>query len=134
MTHSDSETRVAALRLGMFKELLKLLRALGDLDLPVNDRDGLRRWVDLLLRLAAVAGIDARWIERLGSILEDEDVLQIVLAVLRYVSRLARTQEHKGINPAMVEARTPVEAQTVAEWLEILIAICQLFRQWKGPS
>lgn len=79
-------------RLAKIREALELVGAISAIERPLTSPDGLRQSIELLLRLAALLGVDDRLIERLASILLDDGVFNIVLAIVQYVISLMRDE------------------------------------------
>ncbi len=67
------------------RELLQVIADLQDVSAPLTSPEGLRRAVELVLRLGELLGLDPAWLERLRPILTDDGVLNIVLAVWQFV-------------------------------------------------
>jgi hypothetical protein len=108
------------------RELLSLLAALRDIREPLTSPDGLRASLELLLRLAAFAGVDRSWTDRVRTILDDSRAFDIVLAIVRYFDGLMETEqvvqsiaEHNG---------TDLAAQDLLDWLPLVLEIIALLR------
>ena len=98
-------------RLGRLWEIVELVAELRGVREPLTTETGLRQTVAVLLRLAELMGLDAELVERLRRIAGDEQVLGIVLAVLRYVLPRER------VAAAGESIELQVEAAGLIEWL-----------------
>jgi hypothetical protein len=86
---ADSVSRdTRASRLALWRELLRLVVELRELDNPLDSADDFRRLVELAARFAVLWGLDPAWLDRWSDLLTDEDLVTAVLAVARLVLRL----------------------------------------------
>lgn len=107
-------------------ELVLELRTIRD---PLTTETGLRQAVGVLLRLAEMVGLDAELVDRLRQIVEDDHVLGIVLAVLRYVARSTGLEGARG-EVSAEEVR--VDAAGLVEWLPWAWQIARLVWLLRG--
>ncbi len=124
--------------LGAWSRLRELLQAIADLQdarvLPTTP-DGLRRAVELVLKLGELLGLDAAWLERLRPILTDESVLKTVLAVWQFVLGGRHDMAaDDSIRVTVLGAETPVivTQQALADWLPIVLQLINLLRMIRG--
>jgi len=117
------------------REVLQVIADLQDVDAPLTSPAGLRRSVELVLRLGELLGLDAAWLDRLRPIMTDEGVLNIVLAVWQFVLG-ARHESDVGdairCRVAGVEAPVVVTQQSLADWLPIVVQLISLLRIVRG--
>lgn len=117
------------------REVLQVIADLQDVEAPLTSPAGLRRSVELVLRLGELLGLDAAWLDRLRPILTDEGALNIVLAVWQFVLG-ARHESDVGdairCRVAGVEAPVVVTQQSLADWLPIVVQLISLLRIVRG--
>lgn len=113
------------------KEILAIVTALQQIREPLTSREGLRASIDLLLRLAEAAGVEPAWTERLRTILENDDVLGIVLAIARFV--LPDGDDEEG-EPSLetMSGGAIVESEAFVEWLPLVVQVLYLLRRLRG--
>jgi hypothetical protein len=117
------------------RELLQVISDLQDIDAPLTSPEGLRRAVELVLKLGELLGLDAAWLDRLRPILADDGVLNIVLAVWQFV--LGARHEFSSDDAircrvAGVEGPVVVTQQSLADWLPIVVQLISLLRIVRG--
>jgi lantibiotic modifying enzyme len=114
------------------RELLELVDAIRQITHPITTAEGLRQSIDLLVRLAQLAGVDPRWIKRLEQIRDDEAVMRIVLAIARYVfERVVHRSEEEAVFVSLGDGDDEVAVTTkdFLEWLPVIIQIISLLRE-----
>jgi len=113
------------------QSLLALLKKLQQLAQPLATADGLRQAIELLVQLGSAAGLNSAWISRLQSLLTDQNAFNTVLSIIAWLESLLGS----GSTPAS-EATTPLElaidAQSLADWLPIVLQILQLIQSIRG--
>lgn len=117
------------------RELLQAIADLQDLDAVLTTPDGLRRAVELVLRLGELLGLDAAWLDRLRPIVTDDGVLRIVLAVWEFVLGARHevdADEAVRCRVSGVEAPVVVTQQALADWLPIVVQLISLLRIVRG--
>jgi hypothetical protein len=117
------------------RELLQAIADLQDLNAALTTPDGLRRAVELVLRLGELLGLDAAWLDRLRPILTDDGVLQIVLAVWQFVLGARHevdADEAVRCRVNGVDAPVVVTQQSLADWLPIVVQLISLLRMVRG--
>ncbi len=120
--------RFPPLALGKIIELLDLLASLRSAAATVTTAEGLRNVLDLLGRLAALAGVDSSWINRLQSILADQNTFSVVLSIVQYVDGLlAPPAKPTGPTATAVTSLT-VDAQSFADWLPLVMQLIHLLK------
>lgn len=118
---------------GRIRDLLGLIGAIRDSGAPLTTADGLRQAISLLLRVAEMLGVDPRWTERLGAIVRDQRVFNIVLAIVQFVLGAAGSeQEDRAIRVTAGGADVVVDEQSFMEWLPIVLQILSLLKQLRG--
>ena len=135
MNEAISIERVPLNRLGKIRDLLSLLGAIRDITEPLTTAGGLRQALSLLSSLADLVGIDPVWSERLASVLRDEGVFNIVLAIIQYVSGAAGKEaaDHSiRVRVADAGQEVIVDEQSFAAWLPLVIQLLSLLRQIRG--
>lgn len=118
-------------RIGKIREILGLIGQLRGIREPLTDADGLRQSLDVLGRLAERIGIDADWIERITSILLDEDLFNVILAIVRLLAGfVASEQAENTVVVAMADGTDAVvEVQAFVDWLPLIVQILDLLRE-----
>ncbi len=140
------------LRFGKLSEMLELLSALRGIEQPLTAPEGLRQSLELLLRLAQFAGVDPRWTARLRMLLDDRELFELALAIVRYLARVMDSYVGSAVTPgdkpdtpspaqpsiAAAAANPPappvtVDGQSFVDWLPIVLQILSLLRQLRRP-
>src|SRR5436305_15201965 len=94
--------------LGKLIQVVDLLEQLRAAAATIGTADGLRNVVSLLGQLGQLAGVDAAWTSKLQTILADQQVFDIVLAIVRYVESLlegAPKAASPAANPLTIDAQ-----------------------------
>ncbi|RIK84412.1 MAG: hypothetical protein DCC68_01660 [Planctomycetota bacterium] len=126
---------VVAGRFASLKELVALLKSLGRLDEPITTPAGLRRVIELALSLGKLVGLDATWLQRLQSALDNEAVFELVLALVRLAAQAATARNHeKGLRIQTADAEVVLSATAITDWLPIVLELIELFRLLRGRS
>ena len=119
------------------RELLQAIADLQDLDAALTSPDGLRRAVELVLRLGELLGLDPAWLDRLRPIVTDDGVLRIVLAVWQFVlgsRHEVAADETVRCRVSGVEEPVVVTQQALADWLPIVVQLISLLRIVRGAK
>lgn len=114
-------------RLGRLAKLFQLLRSVSG---PITTPENLRQTLSTLLEVAGLVGLDQEWIDRIEHILNDENVFQIVLAVVRALSGWSGSVG--GDNQMRVSSasqQVTVNAQAFVDWLPVVVQLNQLLHQ-----
>ena len=114
---------------------MQAIADLQDLDVALTSPEGLRRAVELVLRLGELLGLDAAWLDRLRPIVTDDGVLRIVLAVWQFVLGARHgvdADEAVRCQVAGVETPVVVTQQALADWLPIVVQLISLLRIVRG--
>ncbi|MCE9604586.1 MAG: hypothetical protein K8U03_06730 [Planctomycetia bacterium] len=114
-------------RLGRLRDVLELLAAVRDLDAPLDSPEQFRKLIALVVRLGGLFGIDDAWVERLNTILTDDDLVQVVLAIVHYV--LHRTSRDAGDRAILTQS---IDRQSYIDWLPIVVELIRIVRQIRG--
>lgn len=135
MAASLSAPAVVAGRFAGIKGLVELLKSLGRLDEPITTPAGLRRVIEVALSLGKLAGLDATWLQRMQSALDNEAVFELVLALVRLAAQAATARNHeKGLRIQTADAEVLLSATAINEWLPIVLELIELFRLLRGRS
>ncbi len=119
------------------RELLQVIADLQDVNAPLTSPDGLRRAVELVLKLGELLGLDPAWLERLRPILTDDGVLNIVLAVWQFVLGARHEADGEETIRCQVlgtDAPVVVTRQALADWLPIVVQLISLLRIVRGAK
>jgi len=113
------------------RDILGLIGELREIREPLTNADALRRSLELLARFAEFISVDGQWIERIKSILSDENVFNIVLAIVRLLAGFVVAKRDEGtFVVAMAEGPDAViEAQAFIDWLPLIFQLLDLLRQ-----
>lgn len=111
------------------RDLLRLVAVLrGDVP-PLTEPEGLRQALEVILKLGELGGLDAEWLVRVRSIVENPTVFQLVLSLTRFVCGLLDGDDEGEAEPQAFAALATVEAQSVLVWLPLVIQLVGLWRQ-----
>jgi hypothetical protein len=113
------------------RQALQLLADIESLPQPITSADGLRQAIDDLAQLATLLGIDSTWSDRLTTILSDQTVFDLVLAVVQALFA-SPMPPSPAPNPAPTAVLTTVDPQLLAQWLPLVVQIISLIRQIRG--
>ena len=117
--------------MGRVRDLLDLLADVRAIDGPWTTAAGLRKVIELVLKLADMAGVNDHWTERLRAAVADERLFQVLLAVVRYVAGLAGREMADGavrVSLADDGEEVVVDAQSFLLWLPLVIQLINLVR------
>lgn len=114
-------------RLGRLRDVLELLAGVRELEAPLDSPEQLRRLVALVVRLGSLFGLDDAWLRRWESLLTDDDLVQVVLAIAHYV--LNRAANSTADAPLVAQA---VDRQSYVEWLPLVVELLRIVRQIRG--
>jgi hypothetical protein len=117
------------------RELLQAIADLQDLDASFTTADGLRRAVELVLKLGELLGLDPAWLDRLRPIVTDDGVLNIVLAVWQFIVGARHEVDANDAVRCRVaghEQPVVVSQQALADWLPIVVQLISLLRIVRG--
>lgn len=129
-------------QLGRLRELLDVIEEIRKVPDPLTSLDGLKRTLELVLRLAELAGVEKSWLDRLRKILADEAILRVVLAVTQYALGLvgfdsdgptlrATVLIREGADGASRE-EIVVDAEGFIEWLPLVLQLIRLVLKLRG--
>ncbi|MBL8830715.1 MAG: hypothetical protein JNM18_27320 [Planctomycetaceae bacterium] len=126
---------LAADRLQRLSRLAKLMQLLRTFSGPLTTPENLRQALNTLLEVAGLVGLDDEWVNRLEQILSDENVFQIVLAVVRALSGWSGAVDSGNqLRVSSVSQQVTVHAQSFVDWLPIVVQLLQLLRQLRGDA
>ena len=120
-------------RLAKLRDLLALLALFREITDPITSPQGLRQALAVLIRFAEMLGIDDAWLDRVRSIVLDDAVFNIVLAIVQYLAGVA-TRNEAGEVHALGEAgqEIVIDAQSFLEWLPLVVQLLALLGQMGG--
>jgi hypothetical protein len=138
MTNTIPQSLSGAGPLTRLRDLLRLIGELRDIVDPFTSRDGLRRSIGLLLELAQLMGVSDPWTDRVRAIVDDDRLLDVVLAIIQYLLGLASHEVRDGaVRVSMageVERSVVVEQQSLLDWLPIVVQIINLLKLIRGDA
>ncbi len=106
-------------------QVVDLLEQLGVAAPTITTADGLRNIVNLLGQLGQLVGVDSAWTSKLQTIIADQQVFGIVLAIVQYVDSLLAAKPQAG---APAAAALTIDAQAFADWLPSATQIVRLVK------
>lgn len=133
MTTTFPAIALSASGLGNWAEILRLigeLRGLRDLTSP----DGLRQAIEAVLGFAQLVGLDERFIEKLRTILADEQAFEIVLAIVRFLVGRIKLSERPEEGRFQIASEGgqfsgDVSVRSFVDWLPAVLQILDLIRR-----
>ncbi|HEX3997144.1 MAG TPA: hypothetical protein VHX65_01170 [Pirellulales bacterium] len=118
--------------------LLALLQKLQQLAAPLATADGLRQAIELLVQFGAAAGLNPAWLARLESLLSNTSGFNTVLSIIAYLESLGGSSSSSGrpvgASASPATAELAIDAQSLVDWLPIVIQILQLIQSIRGGS
>jgi hypothetical protein len=129
---------LAQIPLGSLSKIGDLLGLIGDIrniTAPLTTADGLRQTLALILKMADMLGIDPTWTNRLASILSDNGVFNVVLAIIQYLTGVAGAQQADNtirVRIAVGEPEVIVDETAFTTWLPLVLQLLGLLRQIRG--
>jgi hypothetical protein len=119
--------------LDKIRDLLRIiadLRGIGDITTP----DGLRRAIEFVLELADLIGLDEKLVERLRTILADQNVFQIVLSIVRFLAGFVDVVGEPAdgrfhLSSVDGQTQSDMSIRGFLEWLPIVLQILDLLRR-----
>lgn len=120
-------------RLTRFRDALDLIAAIREIRDPFATPDEFRKLLSFVVRLAEQFGVDPNWLERWESLLTDDRLVQVVLAIAQYVlGTLNRSQVESHTSAQSTQALVVVGAQVYAEWLPLVLELLRLVLRLRG--
>jgi hypothetical protein len=126
-------------KIAKLSSLLDLLDELRQAAASLATPEGLQNAIGLLIKIAEALGMDAAWAEQLQTILSDQNIFEVVLAIVRFLNSLlpgggqpasaTATVASAAVASAAVPATVTLDAQAFIDWLPIVIQILQLLQQ-----
>ena len=113
------------------QSLLALLKKLQQLALPLATADGLRQAIAMLVQVGTAAGLNSAWINSLQNLLNDENAFDTALSIITYLESLLGSGNTPA-NNAAAPAELAIDAQSLADWLPIVLQILQLIQSIRG--
>jgi hypothetical protein len=111
--------------LGKLIQVVDLLEQLRAATPTIGTADGLRNVVNLFGQVGQLVGVDSAWTSKLQTILADQQVFDIVLAIVKYVDSLLAPKPPAG---AVTATATTIDAQAFADWLPLIMQIMRLLK------
>jgi hypothetical protein len=140
-TSMETTSKVHALHLAAaqslrWRDLLELLASIRNLREPLTSPDGLRQAIALLVRLAELVGIDDAWTSLLRQIVVKASLFNLVLAIVKYLADVTGwDQSQQSILALSAEGEhVVVDAQSLVDWLPIVLEIIRLLKQIRGEQ
>jgi hypothetical protein len=121
-------------QIAKLSSLLDLLDELRQAAASLATPEGLQNALGLLIKIAEALGMDAAWTEQLQTILSDQNIFEVVLAIVRLLNSLLPgggqpASATATVASAAVPATVTLDAQAFIDWLPIVIQILQLLQQ-----
>jgi hypothetical protein len=115
-------------------DLLRTLTQLAALRDALTTPDGLRRAIELALRVAGIVGLPPEFIQRLRTILDNPQAFAAVLAVVEYLAGLMKIEGELPDGRLHLKAvdgqrEAAVAARDFFDWLPFVIQLLDLLRQ-----
>jgi hypothetical protein len=120
-------------KLGSLLDLLDELRqAAASLATP----DGLQNAISTLVKIANALGMDPTWTAQLQTILNDPNIFEVALVIVRFLNSLVPGGGQPASAPGSVASgsatpsgKVTLDSQAFIDWLPIVIQILQLIQQ-----
>jgi hypothetical protein len=113
------------------QSLLALLKKLQQLAEPLATADGLRQALEMLVEIGGAAGLNSAWIAQLQSLLSDQNAFDTVLSLIAWLESLLGSGSATASEVA-APAELAIDAQSLADWLPIVLQILQLIQSIRG--
>ncbi len=126
-------------RWSQLRNALDLIAAIREVRDPFGSIEEFRKLLELIVRLAEQFGVDQHWLDRWESLLTDERLAQVVLAIAQYVlGVLKRSETSTVLTGSSLQAVAPqaivVEARSYAEWLPTVIELLRIVLRLRGEA
>jgi hypothetical protein len=119
-------------RLTRLRDALDLVAAIREMKDPFASPEDFRRLLTLVVRLAEQFGLEPSWLERWESLLNDDRLTQVVLAVAQYVLGILNGRE-RTVSPQSTQP-VVVGAQLYAEWLPLVLELLRVVLSLRGAQ
>lgn len=119
-------------RLTRLRDALDLVAAIREMKDPFGSPEDFRRLLTLVVRLAEQFGLEPSWLERWESLLNDDRLTQVVLAVAQYVLGILNGRE-RTVSPQSTQP-VVVGAQLYAEWLPLVLELLRVVLSLRGAQ
>ncbi len=119
-------------QIAKLSSLLDLLDELRQAAASLATPAGLQSAIGLLIKIADALGMDAAWAEQLQTILSDQNIFEVVLAIVRFLNSLLPGGGQPAtatVGSTAAPDRVTLDAQAFINWLPIVIQILQLLQQ-----
>ncbi|MEX2140781.1 MAG: hypothetical protein WD894_16075 [Pirellulales bacterium] len=123
-------------QLGPMRDALEIIGRIRQIREPITSPDGLRQTIELVLHFAELLGVSGELTDRLGQILANVNVFQIVLGIVRFLLGAAGAETGDGkLRASFADGSTTViEPQNFLSWLPIVVQIINLIRIIRGGA
>jgi hypothetical protein len=122
-------------RFASLRQLFELVSQIGRLSEPITSPTGLRKATEIVVSLGRLVGIDAAWLDRLRTALDNEVVFGVVLALVRLAAQAATaSNDDRGLRISSADADVVLTGQAIADWLPIVLELIELLRTLRGQS
>jgi hypothetical protein len=131
MTNSHATIYPSLFQFSRLRDLFELLIDLQQMREPLTTPAGLREAIELFEHLAELLGVEPAWIERLHTILTDEHVFNIVLAIVQYLMFLLWEADEADVLD-LSGSSCGIDAQSFSDWLPQVLELITLWRYLRG--
>lgn len=117
-------------RLTRLRDALDLIAAIREIREPFGSPEEFRKLLTFVVRLAEQFGVDASWLDRWESLLTDDRLVQVVLAIAQYVFGILNRDP---VAPSAQSTQMVVVGeQAFAEWLPLVLELLRLVLRLRG--
>jgi hypothetical protein len=113
------------------RDLLDLIALLRDFREPLGSPEGLRRAIDLLLKLGQSLGVDPALLARLNAIANNPQVFDLLLAVVRFALSLVDQASPSASDETPLQSSIAIQSLNLADWLAIVMQLVELLRRFR---
>jgi hypothetical protein len=122
---------VPLFRMISLRDLFDVLAMLRDFREPLASPEGLRRAVDLLLKLGESLGLDRALLAKVREFADDPHVFEIVLAVLRFTLSFVGQDPQSTIAQSTLTDDATAQSLSIADWFALVMQLLELLRKLK---
>lgn len=121
-------------RLVRLRDALDLVAAIREMRDPFATPEEFRKLLALVVRLGEQFGIEPSWLERWESLLTDDRLVQVVLAVAQYVLSILNRSSTNASSTAQTPQTVVVGAQAYSEWLPLVLELLRIVLSLRGAQ
>ena len=121
-------------RWSKLRDALDLIAAIREVRDPFGSIEEFRKLLELIVRLAEQFGVDQHWLDRWESLLTDERLAQVVLAIAQYVLGVLKRSETSTALGYVAPQAIVVEARSYAEWLPLVVELLRIVLRLRGEA